>query len=115
MTTEMASKLIEILIHYRCDKEVLISKNIDMPDGFDTDGFIFMQKDGIVGMVCLGGYFPLSYMDIDIQHIIDLHTTIRGFGSRCYSRFLKDQSGNLIKLEKNNPLMTSSFEYIIIK
>lgn len=91
---EILNRFIDALVTYRCHTDVFISKNIDVPKGFNTKGFNFIPKENIEGVVCFSNGFPFTSMDMDIQDILDAHIEIQKYTKKAHSVVFKDAFGS---------------------
>lgn len=89
---DLLNKLIDVLVAYRCHKDVFINEKLAPKDGFNTRGFDFLPKKNIEGVVCFHG--PFSSMDMEIQDILDCHEEIQKYTNKAHSVVFKNTIGN---------------------
>jgi hypothetical protein len=76
---ESMKELLKFMATFFAEKEVWISKDIEMPK--ETDGFKFKHKDTIKGVVIFGDRYPLSNADMTIDEHLSVWSAIKNTDS----------------------------------
>lgn len=64
----------DILLHYRCDKQVFVAKDAMIPE--DAAGLIFVKSNKLTGIVAFGNGYPFAGIDIAPARLEHIHHII---------------------------------------
>jgi len=94
-------ELLKFMTTFFAEKEVWISKEIEIPK--ETDGFDFKQKDNVRGVIVFGDKYPLSNADMSIEQHLSVWDAIRNTDS--FGRvFSQEGAKQKMYLDKNGDM-----------